>query len=53
VGGARPAVAENAYFPYFLYFPDVVPPPSSSSSSPASRMPHYTDALHFGQEPQR
>jgi hypothetical protein len=36
VGGAGPAVDENAYFPYFLFSLDVAPPPSSSSS-PASR----------------
>jgi hypothetical protein len=44
VGGAGPAVAENDYFPCFLYFPNAAPPPSSSSSSPASRTPLYTDA---------
>jgi hypothetical protein len=32
----------NAYFPYFLFFPDDAPPPASSSSSSASR----TDSLH-------
>jgi hypothetical protein len=32
----------NAYFPYFLFFPDDAPPPASSSSSPASR----TTSLH-------
>jgi hypothetical protein len=53
VGGAGPAIAVNAYFPCFLYFPDVAPPPSSSSSSPASRTVTLHRRLHFGPWPLR
>jgi hypothetical protein len=53
VGGAGPAVAENDYFPCFLYFPDDAPPPSSSSSSPANRTTTLHRRLHFGPWPPR
>jgi hypothetical protein len=53
MGGAGPSVAENDYFPCFLYFPDDAPPPSSSSSSPASRTTTLHQRLHFGPWPPR
>jgi hypothetical protein len=43
MGGAEPAVAENAYLPYFLYFLDDAPPPSSLPRRRAAP-PHFTDA---------
>jgi hypothetical protein len=46
VGGAGPAVAENAYFPYFLCFLAVASP--SPSSPPTSHATALHRRLHYG-----
>jgi hypothetical protein len=52
VGGAGPAVDENAYFPYYLFFLDVAPLPSFSSP-PTSRTTTLHRRLHYYSWPPR